>query len=93
MRILIRANTRSLSLPFTSTLEAFPLTMIGGMTMLLSELQHPFDVVGLSEAKIKDSCDPARNITINGYNFISKPTLTNAGGVGFYVKEGIPFNV
>ena len=64
-----------------------------GMTMLLSELQHAFDVIGLSETKMKDSCDPARNITINGYDFISKPTLTNAGGVGFYVKEGIPFNI
>ena len=64
-----------------------------GMTTLLSELQHAFDVIGLSETKIKDSCDPTRNITINGYNFISKPTLTNAGGVGFYVKEGIPFNI
>ena len=64
-----------------------------GMTLLLSELQHAFDVIGLSETKIKDNCDPTSNITINGYNFISKPTLTNAGGVGLYVKEGIPFNI
>ena len=64
-----------------------------GMTMLLSELQHAFDVIGLSETKIKDSCDPTSNITINGYDFVSKPTLTNAGGVGFYVKQGIPFVV
>ena len=64
-----------------------------GMTLLLSELQHAFDVIGLSETKIKDSCDPTSNITINGYDFISKPTLTNAGGVGLYVKEGIPFNI
>ena len=63
------------------------------MTLLLSELQHAFDVIGLSETKIKDSCDRTSNITINGYDFISKPTLTNAGGVGFYVKEGIPFNI
>jgi len=34
-----------------------------GMTMLLSELQHAFDVIGLSETKIKDSCDPTRNVT------------------------------
>ena len=64
-----------------------------GMTLLLSELQHAFDVIGLSETKIKDSCDPTSNITINGYDFISKPTLSNAGGVGLYVKEGIPFNI
>ena len=64
-----------------------------GMTTLLSELQHAFDVIGLSETKIKDSCDPTSNITIDGYDFVSKPTLTNAGGVGFYVKEGISFNI
>ena len=63
------------------------------MTLLLSELQHAFDVIGLSETKIKDNCDPTSNITINAYDFISKPTLTNAGGVGLYVKEGIPFNI
>jgi len=56
-----------------------------GMTLLLSELQHAFDVIGLSETKIRDSFDPTSNITINGYDFISKPTLTNAGGVGLYV--------
>lgn len=34
-----------------------------GMTMLLSELQHAFDVIGLSETKIKDTCDLIRNAT------------------------------
>ena len=63
------------------------------MTLLLSEPQHAFDVIDLSETKIKGSCDPTNNIAINGYDFISKPTLTNAGGVGLYVKEGIPFNI
>ena len=60
------------------------------MTLLLSETQQAFDVIGLSETKIKDSCNPTSTVTINGCDFISKPTLTNAGGV----KEGrIPFNI
>ena len=28
-----------------------------GLTMLLSDLQHQFDVIGLSETKIKSNCD------------------------------------
>ena len=64
-----------------------------GMTLLLSELQHAFDVIGLSETKIKDSCDPTSNITIYHLPFTSNPILSNAGGVGLYVKEGMPFNI
>ena len=56
MRILIRASIRSLVPLFTSTQEVFLLTM----TMLLTELQHAFDVIGLSETKIKNSCQRIR---------------------------------
>ena len=64
-----------------------------GMTLLLSELQHAFDVIGLSETKVKDSCYPTSNITINGYDYFKTNLNLNAGGVGLYVKEGIPFNI
>ena len=65
----------------------------GGLTMLLSELHHAFDVIGLSETKIKNSHDSTSNIAIKGYLFVSKQTVTNAGGVGFYIKEGIQFHI
>ena len=64
-----------------------------GLTMLLSDLQHSFDVIGLSETKIKSNCDLTSNIAIEGYDFVSKPTLTNAGGVGFFIKGGIQFHI
>lgn len=64
-----------------------------GMILLLLEFQYVFDVIGFFEIKIKDSCDLISNIIINGYDFILKSILINVGGVGFYVKEGILFNI
>ena len=61
--------------------------------MLLSDLQNSFDVIGLSETKVKSNCDLTSNIAIEGYDFVSKPTLTNAGDVGFFIKEGIQFHI
>ena len=59
--------------------------------MLLSDLQRSFDVIGLSEKKIKNKCDLTSNTTIEGEDFVSKLTLTNAGGVGLNIKEGTQF--
>ena len=59
--------------------------------MLLSDLQHSFDFLGLSETKIKSNCDLTINIAFEGYDFVSKPTLTNAGGVGSISKWGFNF--
>ena len=42
-----------------------------GLTMLLSDLQHSFDVIDLSETKIKSNCDLTSNIiAIEGYDFV-----------------------
>ena len=38
--------------------------------MLLSDLQHSFNVTGLSETKIKSNCDLASNIAFEGYDFV-----------------------
>ena len=57
-----------------------------GLTMWLSDFQHTFDVIGLSETKITSTTDLTTNIDIEGYGFVSKPTLSNAGGVGLYIK-------
>ena len=79
-------------MPFFSTIH-FNIRSLSanhdGLTMLLSDLQHSFDVIGLSETKIKSNCDLTSNIAIEG----SKPTLTNVGGVGFFIKGGIQFHI
>ena len=64
-----------------------------GLTMWLSDFQHTFDVIGLSETKITSTTDLTSNIDIEGYDFVSKPTLSNAGGVGLYIKQGMQFHV
>ena len=51
---------------------------------MLSELQSPFSLMGLSKIKFNVDKDIIRNVSIPGYDFISQPSLSNAGGAGFY---------
>ena len=59
---------------------------------MLSELQFPFSVIGLSEIKLKVN-KHITNVNIPGYDFISQPSLSIAGGVGFYIKNNLTFSV
>ena len=52
-----------------------------------------FSIIGLSETKILHDVCQISNTDIFGYDFISQPTLSNAGGVGFYVKHGLQYHV
>lgn len=63
------------------------------LAKLLSDLHHTFNIIGLSETKIKKELGQIRNTSFPGYNFISQPTLSNAGGVGFYIKHGTQFHI
>ena len=58
---------------------------------LLSMLNHTFDIIAISESKLKN--DPVININIDGYK---TPCLTNTesekGGTMLYVLDGIDFN-
>ena len=47
---------------------------------LLSELAFAFSLIGLTETKIKLNQDPIVNTKLSGYNFLSQPTYSNAGG-------------
>ena len=59
------------------------------MLTMLSDLNFSFSLIGLSETKIKSDKNNLLNISIPGHNFLSQPSSTNAGGVGFYVKSGL----
>ena len=76
-----KSNIRSLS----SNFEDF--------STMLSELYFPFSVIGSTETKIKVDQQPLLNIDLPGYSFFSQPTLSNAGGVGFYIKNDLNFTV
>ena len=58
---------------------------------MLTDLNLMFSAIGLSETKIKVNQDPLLNTQIPGYIFVSQPTLSNAGGVGFYIRNDLSY--
>jgi len=58
---------------------------------MLSELYFPMSNINRSHwNQTKDWS--RRNINIPGCTFLSQPSLTNAGGVGVFVKNGISYS-
>ena len=53
----------------------------------LTDLYLPVSIVGLTEIKLKVDQSFLSNIEIPRYSFSFQPSLSNAGGVGFYIKE------
>ena len=60
---------------------------------ILSILDHPFDIIAISETKIKEDHVPISNIFLEGYNFEQTPTKTDFGGVGIFIKNYIDYDV
>ena len=55
---------------------------------LLCRLDFSFDVIGISEHRIKKDQKPSNNINLQGYDeFKFEPTGTACGGTGFYINE------
>ena len=53
-------------------------------------LNFKFDIIGISEHKIRKCTLPSNNISIPVYDeFIFEPTETTHGGTGFYIKNNI----
>ena len=66
---------------------------IDELNELLGELQHVFDFITISETRILKDKGVTTNIKINGYEFVSTPTESMAGGVGIYVKNGLDYDI
>ena len=60
---------------------------------MLNYLKYKFSIIGISEAWLTKSKENISNISIPGYDFISQPSQSKAGGVGFYVDNNIAFLV
>ena len=58
---------------------------------LLQELDCQFSLIGLSETKFKKGKDNFSNFNFDGYDFVHEPSLTNAGGVGFFVENNLTY--
>ena len=54
---------------------------------LIRLLDHPFDVIGISETKLQKNKDPIVNLEIEGYYLEHMPTETCFGGVALYIKK------
>ena len=56
---------------------------LDNLTQMLTELNHNFSLIGLSETKYKLDRDQVLNSQIPGYSFVSQPSLSNAGALVF----------
>ena len=59
---------------------------IDELRSLLTLLNHPFDVICITETRLHQA-SPLVNIEIPGYDFHHTPTLSQCGGAGIYVKS------
>ena len=62
---------------------------IDNLINMLSELYFPLSIIGLTKTKLKIDLEEIFNINIPSYNFLSRPSLSNAAGVGVFFKSGI----
>ena len=61
---------------------------IDDLKTVLARMKFNFDVIGISEHKIREGMTPSTNIDIAGYNeFIFDPTKTTCGVTVFYIKK------
>ena len=78
---LVHCNIRSLSTNHDRLID------------MLSDLFHPFSIIGLTETKLHISKNQIINTELPGYHFLSQPSLSNAGGTGFYIQNHLNFSV
>ena len=65
---------------------------IGDLNETLSLLKYNFDIIGITEHKIRIDMEPSQNIKIPGYDdFIFVRTATDFGGTVFFIKEGLDY--
>ena len=61
------------------------------LEQILSLMKNEFQIIGITEHKIKD-LTPISNIKLAGYHeFIYTPTQTTHGGSGFYIRDSLAF--
>ena len=66
---------------------------LDNLTNMLNELHYPFTIVGLTETKLNISKVSIDNIDLPGYQFLSQPSLSNAGGAGIFVQDFVKVSI
>ena len=59
---------------------------------MLSEINHLFTVIGLTETKFKVNQEQLLNNDLPGYH-LSQQTLSNAGGVGILIHSECSYTI
>ena len=77
--LAIHCNLRSLSANFDKFYH------------MLTELYFPSSIIGISETQIRTNQDLLYEVNLPGYDFISQPSITAAGGVAFYIKKSFKY--
>ena len=62
------------------------------LSNMLLELYFPFSLIGFTEIKQKIGEFLISNTDLHGYQFLSQPSLSNAGGVAFYINNNLNFS-
>ena len=60
---------------------------------LLVHIQHSFNVIGLTETRVRVDTDYVVNTGIPGDQFLSQLTLHKAGSGGFCIENDIVFHL
>ena len=58
---------------------------------LLSEININFDLIGVTERRLKKDRTRTTNIDINGYTFEHTPTEASCGGSLLYMKDNLKY--
>lgn len=77
---VLHSNVRSLNANFEN------------LKQLLSDLNHNFTMIGLTETKI-NTLDNSPSYNIPGYQFYSQPSLSNAGGAGIFISKNLTSSI
>ena len=64
---------------------------IDDLKTVLSQCKRPFDVIGITETRIKKDKAPYKDISLDGYNYEFKPTESSAGGALIYLSNNINY--
>lgn len=54
---------------------------------MLSELNHPFKIIGLTETWHSNLKENMTNSSLSGFNYISQPTKFSVGVVGLFLAN------
>ena len=63
------------------------------LEQMLSELSCNFSVIGLSETRISINQENLSNNQLEGYTIVPQPSLSNAGGIGFFINHNLLYKI